>query len=167
MDGKDILTYQYTVKVGDIIKSDQFENLLFKDILNQDAFCGFYVNPRKFGRTWDNKQMSMLESAGKIKRSTLEIGAPGNYVNLKSVIDHRKEFVVIYIERDTNCIQELDQKGNDRYPLKIIAKMLTPDGEFDPNGIEITFRMETEIAKYAVCEVINCGFMHVTYNRIF
>lgn len=167
MENEDILTYYRTVKVGDIIKSEQFENLLFRDILNQDAFLGFYVNPRKFGKTWDNLNVSMLESAGKIKRTAVAIGQPGNYINLKSTIDHRKEFVVIYTKRDTDCIPEPDEDGNDRYPLQVVAKMLTPDGDYDPDGIEITFHMESEIAKHLVPEVINCGFMHVTYNRIF
>lgn len=164
---EDELTYHRTVRVGDIIKSEQFEHLLFRDIVDRDAFLGFYVNPRKFGKTWDNMRVSMLESAGKIKRSTVKIGEADNFINLKTTIDHRKEFVVIDTRRNTDCIQEPDEKGNMRYPLQVTAKMLTPDGDYDPDGIEIVFHMESEIAKHLVAEVINCGFMAVTYNRIF
>jgi hypothetical protein len=163
----DILTYQRTAKPGDIIKSPHFENLLFRDILYQDGFLGFYVNPRKRGQTWGNMQVSMLESVGKKKRTSVPVGGAGNYVDLKSTIDHKKEFVVIHTQRNVDIVPEPDENGNERFPLQVVAKMLDPEGEYDPNGIEIIFHMESENAKHLVPEVINCGFMHIIYKRIF
>lgn len=165
---EDLETWVSRVRIGDIIKSPDFENLIFRDIIDQDGFLGFYVNPRKHSESWDNIRTTMLETAGRIKRSFVGVGKADNYINLKHTIDHSKEFVVIYVRRDTDAIKEdFFDKGEEVYPLKVIAKMLAPDGEYDENGIEIFFRMQSTIAKHAVREVINTGFMQITYKRIF
>lgn len=164
---EDIETWASTVRVGDVIKSPDFENLLFRDIIDQDGFLGFYVNPRKHSDQWNGMRTTMLESAGRIKRSSMGVGKADNYINLKYKGDHSKEFVVIYTCRDTDCIKEEFFDGKEEYPLLVIAKMLTPEGDYDENGAEVWFHMQTNMAKHGIREVINTGFMQVTFKRIF
>jgi hypothetical protein len=167
---EDYVVYIRTVRVGCIIKSPEFDNLLYRDIINQDPMLGFFVNPLVRVRDWDNTtKVVMLESAGRIKRSGVGPREANNYVNLKKTGDHDAEFVVIYTQRNTDCIPELlkDNEVIGTHPLMVVAKQLSPDGNYDPDGIEITFHMESQIAKHLVPEVISCGFMNVTFKRTF
>jgi hypothetical protein len=165
----DEVTFLHSVRIGDIIQSPEFENLIYRDIMDQEPFCGFYVNPLKTSTNCFNIRVAVLETAGRMKRSSAGPGAANKYINLKYTADHKREFVVIYTQRNTDYVKE-HLTANDaagEFPLQVIAKMLTPDGEYDENGIEITFHMESELAKHCVPEVIHAGYMQFTRKRIF
>lgn len=165
----DEITFLRSVRIGDIIQSPDFEQLIFRDIMDQEPFHGFFVNPLKTSTNCFNVRVAMLETAGRMKRSSAGVGAANKYISLKYTADHKREFVVIYTQRNTDYIKEHltadDTVGV--YPLQVIAKMLTPDGEYDENGIEITFHMESQLAKHCVPEVIHAGYMQFIYKRIF
>jgi hypothetical protein len=165
----EIRIFTASVQVGDIIKSPSFKNLLYKDMVDQDPMCGLFVNPYKEYRSWDNSVGFMIEDPGKMKRANAVPHGAGQYISFRMEIDETREFVVI--RKFPNCdypkeqVSENDITG--RYPTTVIAKMLAPDGEYDEFGIEITFNMDTTVAKHAVNSVEKVGFMGIDYKRIF
>ena len=158
-----------TVVRGDIIRCDDFENLLFKDMFELDAACGFYVNPWTRTKNWDNTVFKVLYSPGKIKRPS---PLPGRKTHImcdyKQKIPRDSHFVVIFTQPDVAHPKEyIDEDDcNGHYPLLVIAKMLGPDDEYDVNGIEITFHMESEVAPYSVLEVESLSCMIITFKPL-
>lgn len=162
------LTLVYTVKPGDVIRSPDFENLLYKDLVDHDPMCGFLVNPYKYIKSWNNLASAILENPGKMKRANAVPLKENRFIDYKIKIDPTREFVVIHVYRNTEFPKEqisADEIGG-RYPLGVLAKMLAPDGEYDPDGILIHFNMESHRAKHAVPEVIHTGWMKIDFKRI-
>lgn len=166
---------KHTVSVGDIIKSPLFANLLFKDIIDLDAFCGFEVNPMIITKDWDNSKSIALENMGFMQKKIVldrdkdKNRVKGHWQPIKISIDADREFVVLYTFRNTKYQKEYtdedDRSGH--YPLGVIMKMLKPDGEWDDFGMEVWFNMESSIAKHSVQEVESTGFMAFNKTRTF
>lgn len=161
----DTIIYTTEVSIGDIISSPMFENLLFRDIMEMNPIRGCFVNPRIPIKSVMNETYTRIESLGVIMR---RVGADKRRVSYKMVIDPKSVFVVVHIEDD--CEQVMEQNGPDgiegHYPTLVKARMLGPMSIWDPNGLEITFRMNTVRAKYAVNQVVLDGHLFITYNII-
>lgn len=156
------------VSIGDIIKSDVFENLLYKDMFEQNPTSGFYVNPYIEFKSWNNIAGRMIETDGRIKKANCPPRSANQYIDYKQKIDPESEFVVImkFLNAELRKEQHSEDNLSGTFPTTIIAKMLDPDGNFDEYGIEITFNMNTTNAKHAVNTVELVGVMKIQYNRI-
>lgn len=164
---EDELVHSFTVKQGEVIKAPEFRNLLYKDREDLDPMAGFWVNPRLGTRSWDQMITStFLENPGLINKK-IRRGYMRDMQDYKLSIDAEREFVVIHTFRNCDYPKEqIFEEKPSNYPLTVIAKMLSPDGEWDSFGIEIWFNMESREAKNIVPAVISCGFMSVTYKRV-
>lgn len=156
--------YTTEVRVGDIVMSPHFQNLLFRDIMDREPMNGFYVNPWKIAYTPENDRNEMLESMGLVKRT----GSVKRFEDYKCNVPDGNRYVVIFTERNTDMTKEFDSVDDaaGHFPLTVKARMLDPLGLWDENGLMITFYMQSSIAKHCINEVILDGFMLITYKNI-
>lgn len=166
---EEIRTFTREVNIGDVIKSLAFENLLYKDIMEQDPMCGFYVNPYSESRSWDNQVGFIIEDPGRMKRADAKPRSAGQFINYREKIDPNREFIVMYKFLNCNFPKEQleENEFTGTYPTTVIARMLAPDGSYDSFGIDITFNMNSTVVKNCVPVVEKVGFMHINYQRIF